>query len=234
MISPVMAEAWKPAKAEFKTKDGQVLKAYFQAPKGNKLTLVMLHGLTASKEEWLPLAEAAVKVGYGVFAYDARGHGESSLSKDAHGTPNGFQYFGPPGRGSPWERMIDDLGGAIWFLENQKKINRASVILAGASLGANVALNYASLTRSLKAVILLSPGLDYQKITTEGAIQQVGEIPVLIVASPGDKYAYASSVRLKSLSPRATFWSNVKPGHGVQMFDEDLLARIIQWLNQPK
>jgi pimeloyl-ACP methyl ester carboxylesterase len=126
--------------------------------------------------------------------------------------------------------MIDDVGAALQFIRSQG-VN-GGVFLAGASLGANVALNYASLTNSVSGVILLSPGIDYQGIQTGEAIQRLKKEPVLLVASEADKYAFLSSVRLKNLYPNATFWSDVKPGHGVQMFDDNLLQRIKKWLQK--
>jgi hypothetical protein len=41
-------------------------------------------------------------------------------------------------------------------------------------------------------------------------------------------------VALKKKRPATPVWSDVKPGHGVQMFDEKLLARLITWLSNPK
>jgi hypothetical protein len=37
---------------------------------------------------------------------------------------------------------------------------------------------------------------------------------------------------LKRKVPALTFWTDVKAGHGVQMLDDQLLPRIIDWLGK--
>ena len=219
-----------PEHVYFFTADGPRLEALFHAPAAGKPTVVCLHGLAAVKEEWSPFLAALEKAGWGYLAYDARGHGESSLTKDANGAPNGFQAFGPPGPGTPWQKMVDDVGAAIKFLSTEKKVNRETISLAGASLGANVVLTYAALTNRPRAVIALSPGLNYAEIKPEDTLSQLKEPHVLLVASPTDRYAFESSRTLVAQRPGTVFWSDVKPGHGAQMFDDALLARLIQWL----
>jgi alpha-beta hydrolase superfamily lysophospholipase len=157
-----------PQKITFKTNDNQTLHALFVLPK-NGTMVIMLHGLASAKEEWTPLIEKLTAKGFGVLAYDARGHGTSSTTKDADGNPNGFQYFSRPGPGSPWEQMINDVGAAIKYIRtNVPSTKEVPIYLCGASLGANVALNYASLTRhSVKGLILLSPGQSYVEIKTD-------------------------------------------------------------------
>jgi pimeloyl-ACP methyl ester carboxylesterase len=210
-----------------------MLKGFFVAAQPHEPTVLMLHGLASSKEEWLPLAKKLTEAGWGVLAYDARGHGESSQTRNAS-AQDIYKYLGAPGPGSRWERMIDDVGAAARFLSGSKKVSRSSIFLAGTSIGANVCLNFAALTRSVKGVVLLSPGLDYRSIRTEEAIQKTGKMPVLIVANSKDQYAYASSVQLASISKSATFWSDVKVGHGTQMLDDDLLNRLLQWFDKNK
>lgn len=218
------------SKVSFKTKDGVVLKAFYQPPSNSKPVVIMLHGLASNKEEWLPFANFLVSKGWGVLAYDARGHGASSKSKDMDGTPNGYQYFGKPGRGSEWERMIDDVGGAVAFIRIEKKLDTTPIYLAGASLGANVSLTYASLARSIKAVILLSPGINFAGFDTEEPIKHM-TIPVLLVASQPDQYSYESCIRLSKVAD-VPFWSDVKAGHGVQMLDESLQNRLFEWMSK--
>lgn len=192
----------------------------------------MLHGLSSSKEEWKPLMLELEKIQWGYLAYDARGHGESSVKKGADGEPVGYRYFGPPKRGSPWERMINDLGAAVYFLTHERSGDPNRIYVAGASLGANVTLNYAALTGKPAGIILLSPGLDYRGVKTGSAIKKVGKLAVLIVAHPNDHYSFESSQKLKATNPNVTFWHDVKPGHGVQMFDASLLTKIMAWLQK--
>lgn len=230
LITPAFAS---PVKVSFKTKDGVILQALFEKPQPGNPIVVCLHGLAAWKEEWTPLMQTLSRNGWGVLSYDARGHGESSLTKDSKGNPDGFQHFGPPAPGSEWGRMIDDVGVAVRFARSQSGQTDSAVFLAGASVGANVALIYASLSTSIQGVILLSPGLEYVAFKTEEPIRKIS-CPVLLIASPADGYAYQSVQKLKQIQPQSALWTDVKPGHGVQMFDEKLLQRIFLWLNQHK
>jgi pimeloyl-ACP methyl ester carboxylesterase len=113
-------------------------------------------------------------------------------------------------------------------LESQG-IERKTVSLAGASLGANVVLTYAALTGFGGSVVALSPGLDYQGLKTEPMVPRLRG-PVLIVASPADPYAHASSKTLAKLNTNVKLWTDVKAGHGTQMFDAPLLTRLTSWL----
>ena len=187
-----------------------MLKALFVRPSIGKSTVIMHHGLSSVKEEWDPLIEELAKNGLGVFAYDARP------------------------AGTPWQKLVDDMGAAVRSLETTYSIDRKKVILAGASLGANVCLKYAALTNNGAAILLLSPGLNYQGLTTTDVAGQIKKTPILIIAHPADGYAFKSSRELTPLIPTGQFWTSTKPGHGVQMFDEDLLRKISSWLNDPK
>lgn len=214
----------------FKTRDGLTLSAFFQAPKSSEPTVIMLHGLGSTKAEWKMLIDRLAPLGWGVLAYDARGHGESAKQPNARP----YQEFGPPGPQSSWEKMIDDVGAAVQFLIREKQVDRRSIFVIGASLGANVALNFAVYSPRLRGAVLLSPGLNYQEIKTDQTILKAKNPPTLIVASPADGYAFLSSRQLKQLNPAVTLWSDVKEGHGVGMFDGSLLTRLVQWMkNQP-
>lgn len=194
----------------------------FHAPEKGHPTILLLHGLGSTKEEWRPFSDRMASLGWGVLAYDARGHGKSA--------PPTYRSFGRPAPESPWEKMIDDVGRAIHFLEKDQGVDRSSIYLAGASLGANVALNYAALTRSVRGVILLSPGITYQGVRTDKPSGLIRRTPVLLVVSPPDFYAYKSCLQLKKNHPAFDLWTDVKDGHGVQMFDSSLLSRLSEWL----
>jgi pimeloyl-ACP methyl ester carboxylesterase len=100
-------------KIVFKNRETLRLAAYYHAPEKNNPVFILLHGLASSKEEWLSFGQHLNRQGWGWFAFDARGHGDSSLTRGADGGANGYKYFGAPGRGSDWERMIDDVGAAV-------------------------------------------------------------------------------------------------------------------------
>ena len=195
-------------KVTFKTTDGVALNALFSKPGAGKPTVIMHHGLGAWKEEWQPLIDFLVENGTGVFSYDARP------------------------AGTPWQKLVDDMGTAVRFVEG-RGVDRKSVFLAGASLGANVCLKYNALTNTGRGLILLSPGLNYQGLETLDAVKMI-KIPILFVAHPADRYAFHSVTKLAPQASHATSITSQKPGHGVQMFDADLLNKIHLWMEKQK
>lgn len=194
----------KTKDVDIKAHDGFVLKAVYQKPPTGGHVLVMLHGWKSVKEEWEPLMKALEKNGWGYLAYDSRQDG-------------------------PRTQFVDDVGAVLLFLQ-EVGVDRKRISLAGASLGANVALSYASLTHFSGAVVALSPGLDYQGLVTKPFVPRLSA-PFLLVASPADQYAHKSIKELAKLNENAELWDDVKAGHGVQMFDENFLSRLVSWLN---
>jgi pimeloyl-ACP methyl ester carboxylesterase len=103
------------------TSDGAVL-AGEQAGEGSH-SIVLLHGLTATRRYVVMGSRLLERSGYRVIAYDARGHGQSSPARD----PAGYGY----------EQLARDLEAVLDALG----IERAA--LAGASMGAHTILRFA-------------------------------------------------------------------------------------------
>jgi dienelactone hydrolase len=110
---------------------------------------------------------------------------------------------------------------------------RTAVI--GASIGSNMALRTGANVPDIKTVALLSPGLDYRRVTTDDAIIQYGERPILIVASADDTYSADSSRTLAEMAlSEATLHMYETAGHGTNMFapEPELTQMLLDWLNQ--
>lgn len=214
--------------------DPLILQGEYTAPTSSGApVLVMLHGLGSSRGEWAPLIQRTTKRGWGALAYDLRGHGRS------RGTIGGRTVnFEEPANGrSPafWQNFPNDLEKVAAALEKKTGTTRAKMILVGASLGANTALNAAVRLPGVGGVVLLSPGLDYAGILTEGPMAALSA-PTLMIAAQPDLYAYTSCERLKSLVPTDTLtWKPLAQGtpqgaHGVQLFDGKLEDKILDWI----
>jgi pimeloyl-ACP methyl ester carboxylesterase len=80
--------------------------------------VVLVHGITASLEDWLPLVPHLLDAGLSVVALDLRGHGRSTLGSERLGS----------------RRLADDLAAVLTFFD----LRRA--VLAGHSLGGYAAL----------------------------------------------------------------------------------------------
>lgn len=212
-----------------KASDGWVLTARYRRAKGST-AVVLLHGLAAGKEEWECLESELSKRGVATLAVDLRGHG-GSLGPEASRGWRSFQDRGPSGE---WASMWKDAEGGLDFLASQGYLN---VGIAGASLGANVALTAASRLPRFQRVALLSPGLDYQGVLALPALQDYGPRRLLLAASRPDAYARQSSELMRRLRTEAGLpvdWVQAPSGHGVGMFqDARVLREVADWLSHP-
>jgi len=148
-----------------------IVGTYYSPSPSNKNTsayaIILLHMLGRDRNDWNPLASSFRNSsnGYAVLSIDLRGHGESV---NQNGKAISFQSFSP----NDFNRMVLDVKAAKQFLVTQKGINPNEIAIVGASIGANVALNYAASDPSIRAVVLLSPGLNYKGVITSDSIRK--------------------------------------------------------------
>jgi alpha-beta hydrolase superfamily lysophospholipase len=212
------------------SEDGVILKGTLFRPKGSaKGGWILLHGLGSMKEEWMPLVNPLVQGGQAVLLMDLRGHGQSMHHED--GNPVDYKQFNTIGPGSPWNAMIGDLKPEVALMKKQAHLDGKRIAVGGASLGANVALNYAADHPEVPALILLSPGLQYAGINAEAAFRQYAPRPVFMAASPGDQYAYGTVQYLARTrgDPALRVASGEGAAHGVQMFNAVFLKKLADW-----
>ncbi|OIO09015.1 MAG: hypothetical protein AUJ52_07255 [Elusimicrobia bacterium CG1_02_63_36] len=189
----------------FRSADGIDLKASW-TPSENTVFVVM-HGLGAGRGEWERFTRSAAKRGWGVLAFDARGHGDS-------GGPS-YETFRTA---ESWAALLADFDAAMLWLRAQG-VSEQRVVLGGASLGANLALHAALRRPAVARVLLLSPGWVYAGIPLYPAIAQLKRSAV-IAASPPDQFSHQSSVRAIVLSPDPKpLFLEGKSGHGVGLFE---------------
>ncbi|MBI4057354.1 MAG: alpha/beta fold hydrolase [Elusimicrobia bacterium] len=228
LIQAVGSPARKSQKVQLKTENGWSLSADFTPPKKDASTFILLHGLGAGKGEWQNFRSAAHEKGYGTFALDLRGHGESTQG------PQGKREY-PSFSEVDWNNVAQDVDAALGFLK-KKGIPERKVVLMGASIGANIAIHAAVIHPKIEKVILLSPGRDYQGVVTEGVLAQYGSRPLLVAASVADSYAFSSA---KTLFDQAQHFHipvafvQASQGHGVRLFEGDegteILKQVLHW-----
>ncbi len=115
------------------TADGIPLAAWY-APSQNGAVIVLLHGAGGSREAVRSSALMLVKNGFGVFAFDQRGEGESGGKTNLYGWEGG-----------------GDVAAAVQFLMTQKDVNAIGGL--GLSLGGEILLGAASANPAMKAII---------------------------------------------------------------------------------
>ena len=176
--------------------------------------VVLLHMLGRNRGDWDTFARQLQDAGYGVIAIDLRGHGESEGERE-------------------WDKMTQDAAIAASFIRSRPEINPDRIALIGASIGANIAINYGAQDPEVAGVALLSPGLNYRGVKTAEAVTQYGARPLFIAASSEDDYAAKSARKLDSLAQgphQLLILEN--QGHGTQMLGKDngLEEALQQWL----
>ncbi len=190
-------------------KDG--IKIAYDFWQGTKQGVLLVHQLPANKESWSGFVPELNAKGYSVLAIDYRGRGESSGQLQ---TAQDFQ------------NIALDIDAGIDFLKTK---NVESVIIIGASIGANHALLAGVRRSEVNAIVLLSPGLDYRGVKTEIVASQSTK-PLLIVASQDDEYSAMSAKKLYEVA-KGELKMFDHAGHGTDMFAEkELSAMIISFL----
>ena len=199
------------------TQDGHTIAYQIYPSKAGSPAVILLHMLRRSRTDWDSIAKWLQKNGYTVIVPDLRGHGQSS---------GNWEKFTP----EDFNKMTFDVAAMKSVLENQgADVKRLAII--GASIGANVAFNYAATDPDVKTVVLLSPGLEYKGVQTGNT--KFGR-PFLAVASKDDQYGAQSAQEIKRNNPSAELVLYEKAGHGTNMFiaQNDLAPKILDWLKE--
>jgi pimeloyl-ACP methyl ester carboxylesterase len=98
--------------------------------------VILLHGSHGTRSDTLGHLRMLIGAGYGVLAFDARGHGQSA------GQTNALGWTG-----------ARDIAGAVRFLDRQSGVDPRRIAALGLSMGAEEALRAAATGAPLSAVI---------------------------------------------------------------------------------
>jgi dienelactone hydrolase len=120
--------------------------------------------------------------------------------------------------------MVKDLQAARQFLAGRSDGAGDRIGLVGASLGANLAVLVTASDPSIRALVLLSPTLDYRGVRIEQAARKINR-PMLLVASREDAYAWRTireltNPKLKESVNRELLLLD-QAGHGTSMIAHD-------------
>lgn len=179
------AVAFEKEEVTLETSDGVKIAGYFV--KGSRdagPAAVLLHMLGRSKEDWDPILDKYLlpNTSASYLAIDLRGHG---ASMEKNGKPLALRTF----RESDYADMVKDVEAAVNFLRLREDVDGKSIGIIGASIGANVAINYAAGDREIKAVALLSGSLDYKGVKTAKALRSYANRPIYLAAAREDNPA---------------------------------------------
>jgi pimeloyl-ACP methyl ester carboxylesterase len=214
----------KPATVTFTTSDGwEIYATYWDAGEG-KPAAILLHMLIADRRSYDDFGAKLAAAGLNVLAPDSRGHGDS-LKKN--GKTRRYTEFDDEEHKS----SVKDVAAAKDSLA-QKGADTSKLVVVGASIGANFALNYGADDADVRAVVLLSPGLEYHGVETVAAMAEYGDRPAYLVASEEDGYSADSIGKLDEIAPGAEFKMFEGAGHGTKIFRAEPAFEdtLVDWL----
>jgi pimeloyl-ACP methyl ester carboxylesterase len=200
--------------------------------------VVLLHSFGQSRDEWGSFPLLLQQNGIAVLNLDFRGHGESTRRITASG-PQLVDHQNFTER--DFQNLLLDINTAVNWLEEQPGIDKRRLLLIGSSLGANLAVRYAMEHDDLAGLILFSPGLAYKDIRIDDAFPKMRRLPLRVVVSLRDTFAFESSRRLleaRRLEGRARDFKEMITCSGEQHGAEQLRVVkelplvLIRWLRQ--
>lgn len=204
------------------TADGVAIAGTYHPPRhGSAPMVLLLHMPTRSRADWEPVASQLAQRGVGALAIDLRGHGESGV--------------GPTGEPGQPELAVAlrDVHAALAWLRQRPEAIPGRLGIAGASLGANLAVVAAGDDPAVRALALLSATLDFRGVRTVNALRKFGDRPALLVASIEDGYATRSAHELATIGPGLRDLRILDgAGHGTVMLmrQPELVSELVDWL----
>jgi dienelactone hydrolase len=212
-VASVDVRAASARRITVRTEDGVTLNGtYFEASRHPAPGVVLLHMLTRNHEDWAAAGGRLADAGYAVLAIDFRNGGDADAAS-----------------------LELDVRAAKAFLRERPEVIPSSLGIAGASIGANMAVIDAADDPTVQSIALLSPGLDYRGLRTEAAMKKFGGRAAFLVSSTKDPYAWRS---VKTLTEIGTGSREVRLSdalaHGTVLLqrDPDLVAALVDWFRK--
>ncbi|MBN2469969.1 MAG: alpha/beta fold hydrolase [Anaerolineae bacterium] len=211
-VTPLPSEA---AVTILANRDGLRLQGMlFRAERDPAPAALLLHQVDGRREDWLPLVTPLQQAGFTVLAVDLRGYGRT-------------------GSVANWTTARQDVLDLLEYVRGLEGVDGGRIAVIGAGVGGNLALTTCVVNTYCGAVVMLSPGLDYEGVITEGAAAQLGERPLLLIAAEGDTYAARSARTLDELAlgpHELVLFSGGARGTGLFSVQPGLPQTILAWL----
>jgi dienelactone hydrolase len=201
----------------FRAADGRVLTGLFvEAPRRPAPAVVLVPMLGRSRDDWQSVAQRLA---------------EANISSLAIDLPSASL----PGEAAALTAWHTDVRAAVEHLSSRGDVRSGGVGVAGASLGANLAVLAAAADTRIRSLALVSPTLDYRGVRIEAPMRQYAARPALLIASLKDPFA-ARTVReltKQSPGPREARWGEA-PAHGTMLLarEPDLVRALAEWFQR--
>lgn len=218
---------------QVQTKDARVIKAtvsYVKIPNLKQYpTVVLLHSLGYSSENWGNLIELLNNAGYAVIAMDFRGHGKSVYDSTLHRKT--WVYFTP----KAYSKFPSDVEAILTQAQKDcKQISLNNYAIVGADIGANTAVLVANdLKIKPKTLVLISPTTTFKGLYIPIAMAQIGKVPILTMVSQKDKFSLQEQQSLSKFAQGGFYARNYSlGGMGMLMIKSNptMTVDITKWL----
>lgn len=215
----------------FPTRDGIDLAADWVTAPTTMGAVILIHAMPATRQSWAAFQRVLARRGLASLAFDLRGHGESTHARD--GSVLDFKKFAP----NQQSNSIEDVQTAFTWVR-RRGVEPSRIALAGASIGANLALQFLAEEPQIPAAALLSPGIEYQGVNAlEFAPNILPHQAVWMAGSSGDDDESAQAVKALDGMLKIERKAIEKPqqaGHATALFESDpaMMDRIADWLHE--
>jgi dienelactone hydrolase len=194
----------------------KIVGSLFESAKPNSPAVLLLHQWQSDRHSYDDFAKRLQAKGFTVLSIDGRGFGDSTKKADGTVVTAGRSE-------TDVKAMLGDVSAAFEFLLKQKNVDPSRVGIVGASYGSSLAIIYAADHPNVKAVALLSPGLNYfGNMPIEPAVREYGpQRPLLLAAAKDDPESddtVNSIVGHMANDAKWEFLSFPSGGHGTALF----------------
>lgn len=189
---------------------------------------ILVHQLSTNRHEWEPLLRRlGVEPAMTTFAVDMRGHGDSTRRRNRDVTWNDL------GR-RDWDQLADDVLRVVSHLRETEGLAPTRVFFVGSSIGSSAVIVAASRDQSVNAVVALSPGRAYRGVDALTPLGQLGERPLLAVASAEEPDSATTAHDMARIAGHGTALIVDGDRHGVAMFESapTSLDRVVEFLRE--
>jgi dienelactone hydrolase len=201
----------------FRTADGRVVNAMIsEAGQRPAPAVVLVPMLGRNKDDWQQLADRLADANITALAIDLPGQAL-------------------PGDGAALSAWHADIIAAVNYLSSRSDVRASSIGVAGASLGANLAVLAGAADSRIQSLALVSPSLDYRGVRIETPLRQYGSRPAMLLASLRDPYSIRSARTLADDAPGIReVRSSETAAHGTLLLsrDPEMAFALVEWFRR--
>lgn len=183
----------------YETDDNFVIKSKLYYPKQKAKVyplVVFLHSIGYSSDYWGDLVQNFVNSGIAALVIDLRGHGQSVYDSDFR--IRSWRYYSEK-QFSVYPKDITDI--LKYLASNYKDISTTKYAIVGADIGANSAVLVSEkMLNKPKALVLMSPTSKFKGLYIPISMTNLGNIPIMTIASAKDNYSKKEADTLKKFA----------------------------------